>query len=131
MKLSLKFQYTKGTLRPLEPDRWAKYKQGLKEGQFVRLTAEIWRKKRSTGPWSQNHHCNGHCQQISESTGQDFATVKAMAKIQAMDMGYPFTTYKDRVIPKSEADCDTAECALLIEAAHMIAADLGIILQEE
>ena len=131
MKLFLKFQYTKGTLRPLEPDRWAKYKQGLREGQFVRLTAEIWRKKRSTGPWSQNHHFFGHCQQISESTGQDMPTVKAMAKIQAVDMGYPFITYKDRIIPQSEADCSTVESTLLIEAAHMIAADLGIILQVE
>jgi hypothetical protein len=87
--------------------------------------------KRSTGPLSMNHHVNGHVQQISMSTGQDFATVKAMVKIAAIDMGYPFITYRGRAIPKSEGEADSQECGLLIEAAHRIAAELGIKLREE
>lgn len=87
--------------------------------------------KRSTGPQSQNAHVNGHVQQISMATGQDFATVKAMVKIAAVDMGYPFVTYRGQAIPKSEAEATIPECALLIDAAHMIAAELGIKLREE
>ena len=95
------------------------------------LTMGKWYKKRTTGWKSQGNHINGHVQQICMDTGQDFETVKMMVKYQAVSAGFPFETYQGHIIPKSEALCDTVEAALLIEAAHVIAADLGIILRED
>jgi hypothetical protein len=45
-------------------------------------------------------------------------------------MGYPFQTISGHVVPKRERDCSTEECAKLIEASHVLAAQLGIILKE-
>ena len=44
---------------------------------------------------------------------------------------YPYETIAGHIVLRRESDTNTAECALLIEAAHYIAADLGIILREE
>ncbi|MBW2037427.1 MAG: hypothetical protein JRI41_08115 [Deltaproteobacteria bacterium] len=101
------------------------------KGAVWELTAGKWYRRRTTGWKSQNHHINGHVQQICIETGQDFETVKAMVKIRAIDAGYPFDVYRNFTIPKSEAFCNTQEAAMLIEAAHVIAAELGIILKEE
>lgn len=89
------------------------------------------RRTRTTGENSQNHHLNGHIQQIVTETGQPFDDVKLAVKFRACDMGYPFKTMStgDR-IPRSEPESSVVECGLLIEAAHIIAAELGINLYE-
>jgi len=101
------------------------------KGAVWELTAGKWYRRRTTGWKSQNHHINGHVQQICIETGQDFETVKMMVKYQAISAGYPFETYHNYTIPKSEALCNTLEAAMLVEAAHVIAAELSIMLREE
>ncbi len=102
---------------------------------FITITIENKKKPRTTGPNSQNHHLNGHIQQICEEIMDDFHVVKAEVKYKAIKMGYPILEI-DGVVqvdvqgrPKgiSEADASTEECALLIEAAHEIAAFVGIV----
>jgi hypothetical protein len=51
--------------------------------------------------------------------------------IAVEQMGYSFHTIAGHVIPKRESDCDTEECGKLIEAAHILAAQIGLILREE
>jgi len=86
---------------------------------------------RTTGEASQNHHINGHVQQIAMETGNDFDTVKLAAKYQAISMGYPFRTVFDQVVPYSETELDTEQAGILIEALHFIAAESNIRLREE
>ena len=101
------------------------------KGAVWELTAGKWYRRRTTGWKSQNHRINSHIQQISMETGQDFGTTKMMAKINAIDRGYPFISYRNRIIPKSETEINTQEASLLIEAINQMAAELGIILKED
>ena len=95
------------------------------------LTMAKPRKPRTTGEKSQNHHLNGHVQQICIATGNTFDSVKRAVKMRAVDMGLPFTTLPNGDIdPMSEADMSTDQCALAIEASHQIAAEWGILLIE-
>ena len=102
----------------------------LSRSDSLIITINKERKPRTTGEYSQNHHLNGHIQQIAVETGNDFSAVKAVVKQMAVSMGYPFRTLKGMVIPYSESEASTVECAILIEAAHMLAAEQGIILRE-
>ena len=94
-------------------------------------------KLRSTGPFSQNAHFNGHCAQIARETGNDMADVKVGIKLRAIKRGFPeprIVKVKGRAaveVLKSEADCTTIECSYLIEEAHQVADELGIVLREE
>ena len=98
---------------------------------FVLVTLQPPKRPRTTGENSQNHHLNGHILQICNETGNDYDSVKDAIKMLAVEvMGYPYKTIAGRVVPQRERECSTIECALLIEAAHVLAADLGIILQE-
>ena len=45
-------------------------------------------------------------------------------------LGYPYSEIAGHILPKRERDTTTEECAKLIEAAHYLAADLGLILKE-
>lgn len=110
-----------------------------KHGGYVTVTIETPRKPRTTGEGSQSHHLNGHVQQIAAETGNPFEVVKMEIKHRAISMGYPILYKPDgtprtdlwgRVMGISEADSSTSECALLIETAHRLAAELGIFLQE-
>jgi len=115
-------------------------KKGLPADRFD-LVVSTPRKKRSTGPWSQNHHLNGHAAQIARATGQDFETVKLYAKRQAIAQGLPLKIRPDgdvlmslvdgQPVPISESEMDTIQCSWVIEELHVLAAELGIILQEE
>ena len=99
------------------------------------------RRKRSVGPHSQNHHLNGHCAQISRETGQDFETVKLYAKRMAIPRGLPLKTKPNgdvlmslvdgQPVPISENEMDMIQCGWVIEELHILAAELGIVLQEE
>ena len=102
-----------------------------KHNGYVLVTVQPPKRPRTTGEGSQNHHLNGHILQICNETGNDYDTVKDAVKQLAVEvMGYPYKTIAGRIVPQRERECSTDECAKLIEAAHVIAADLGIILQE-
>lgn len=103
-----------------------------KYNDFVQVTLKPPYKPRTTGKGSQNHHLNGHIMQICNVTGNDYETIKYCIKMTAAEQfGYPTQTVAGHVVPKRESDCDTSECAMLIEASHYLAAQLGIVLREE
>lgn len=102
-----------------------------KYGGFVLVTLQPPKKPRTTGALSQNHHLNGHIVQICNDTGSSYSAVKDEVKRIAVEtMGYPYEIVNGHIHPKGESDSSTDECAKLIEAAHVLAAELGIILQE-
>lgn len=102
-----------------------------KFGGYVMLTMQPPYKRRTTGSKSQNHHLNGHIMQICSETGASYSSVKDEVKRLAVEnMGYPYEEFNGRLHPIGESASDTASCAKLIEAAHVLAADLGIILRE-
>ena len=102
-----------------------------KNNDYVLLTMQPPKRPRTTGKDSQNHHLNGHIMQICNETGNDYDSVKYCIKMLAVEqMGYPYKTIAGRIVPQPESQSSTDECAKLIEAAHVLAADLSIILQE-
>ena len=102
-----------------------------KHNDYVLVTLQPPKRPRTTGEGSQNHHLNGHIMQICNATGQDYETIKYCVKMIAVEqMGYPYKTIVGHIVPQPESESSTDECALLIEAAHILAADLGVILQE-
>ena len=102
-----------------------------KHNDYVLVTLQPPKKPRTTGEGSQNHHLNGHIMQICNETCAGYSAVKdEIKRIAVEDMGYPYEIINGHIHPKGESDSSTDECALLIEAAHVLAADLGIILQE-
>lgn len=121
---------------PTDPAAKANIKHELskcreKHNGFVLITMQPPKRPRTTGKDSQNHHLNGHIMQIVNETGNDYEVVKYCVKMIAVEqMGYPFKTIAGHIIPQPERESSTDECAKLIEAAHMLAADQGIILQE-
>ena len=103
-----------------------------KHNDYVLVTIASPKRPRTTGDGSQNHHLNGHIMQICAETGNDYDVVKNAVKMIAVEqIGYPYTDFHGVITPKGESESSTDECAKLIEAAHMLAADLGIILKEE
>ena len=102
-----------------------------KNNDYVAVTFARPFKPRTTGPDSQNHLLNGNIMQICNETGNDYDTIKYCVKMIAVEqMGYPFQTISGHVVPKRERDCSTEECSKLIEASYVLAAQLGIILNE-
>lgn len=122
---------------PSEPDLQTALRRVLticrdRHNDFVRVTVKPPYKPRTTGDGSQNHHLNGHIMQICNVTGNDYETIKYCIKMIAVEqLGYPFETIAGHIIPKRESDCDTQECGLLIEASHMLASQIGVILRED
>lgn len=89
---------------------------------------------RSTGWKSQNHHINGHCQQIAVETGASFEAVKYFMKMEAIGAGWLIDTLPNgQAVPKSEGDPDISSwhASILIETIHRIAAEWSIFLREE
>ena len=78
---------------------------------------------------------------FAKRPGNDFDVVKLEVKYRAVVfMGYPILMKADGTQavdiwgrPKGigESDSSVEECALLIEAVHILASELGIILKEE
>jgi hypothetical protein len=102
-----------------------------KHNDFVLVTLQPPKRPRTTGKDSQNHHLNGHIMQICNETGNDYDTIKYCVKMLAVEqMGYPYKTVAGHIVPHHERESSTDECAKLIEAAHVLAAQLSIILQE-
>ena len=89
-------------------------------------------KARTTGDKSQNHHINGHIQDICIQTGNDFETMKQYLKKKAIRRGYPFDTDPDGdPIPWSESRIDTTQAGYLIDEIHQFADENGYWLKEE
>ena len=105
---------------------------GIKMGDWYDVSIDVPKKKRSTGPHSQNKHLNGHITQIAMETGNDFDMIKMVVKLKAIDQGYPYETLPtgDRW-PQSESKASTVECGLLIEVAHQLASEYSIRLKED
>lgn len=109
-----------------------------KSDKKVVVSVELEKKIRSTGANSQNHHLNGHIQQICEVTGNDFNDIKNYVKMQSLKRGYPVKfangaprlSFKGDPIPISESDSSSVECGYLIEEVHILASELGIELRE-
>ena len=102
-----------------------------KHNDYVLVTLQPPKRPRTTGKESQNHHLNGHIMQICNETGNDYDAVKNCVKMLAVEqMGYPYKTVAGHILPQPESQSSTDECAKLIEAAHVLAAELSIILQE-
>ena len=121
---------------PTDPSQRQAIKRELtkcreKNNDYVLVTMQPPKRPRTTGEGSQNHHLNGHIMQICNETGNDYDTVKQAVKMIAVEnMGFPYRTIAGRIIPQHESESSTEECAKLIEAAHVLAAELAIILQE-
>ena len=102
-----------------------------KYGDYVLVTMQPPKRPRTTGKGSQNHHLNGHIMQICNETQNSYNAVKdEIKRIATEEMGYPYEEINGHIHPIGESESSTDECALLIEAAHVLAADLGIIVQE-
>lgn len=102
-----------------------------KYNDYVLVTMQPPKKPRTTGEGSQNHHLNGHIIQICNETGNSYDVIKYCVKMIAVEqMGYPYKLIAGHIVPQPESESSTDECALLIEAAHVLAAQLEIILQE-
>ena len=102
-----------------------------KHNGYVLVTVQPPKRPRTTGEGSQNHHLNGHIMQICNETCAGYNAVKdEIKRIAVEDMSYPYEIVNGHIHPQGESECSTDECAKLIEAAHVLAADLGIILQE-
>ena len=101
-----------------------------KHNDYVLVTIQPPRKPRTTGENSQNHLLNGIIVQICEETGNDYDSVKDAVKMIAVEqLAYPYKTIGGKIIPQRERECSIEECSKLIEAAQMLAADLGIIVR--
>ena len=107
--------------------------------RYFSLVLDTPKKPRTTGERSQNTHFNGHCREVAEELGIDLEHVRYKAKCVAMAMGYPekrtpegnvVLDLDDQVVPMPEREANTAEAAILIEAIHLIAAEMGIFLKE-
>ena len=102
-----------------------------KSNGYALLTIQPPKRPRTTGANSQNHHLNGHILQICNSTGNSYDAVKNEVKrIAVEEMNYPYELVNGHIQPQGESESSVEECALLIEASHVLAADLGIILIE-
>ena len=101
-----------------------------KYGDYVLVTMQPPKRPRTTGKDSQNHLSNGIHVQICEETGNDYDSVKDAVKMIAVEqLAYPYKTIGGKIIPQRERECSIEECSKLIEAAQMLAADLGIIVR--
>ncbi len=128
-----------GNFKLLMPEIKALLMDCYQKKKKVHVLIEPEKKLRSTGDGSQSHHLNGHIQQIARETGQPFEDIKKYVKQQAISMGYPIKEqFGNPVLDMwgnltgiSEADCSVSDCALLIDQAHLLAAELGIVLKEE
>jgi len=113
----------------------------LKSPEHISVIIAPVKRHRSTGYKSANHHLNGHVQQICIETGNSFEDVKLYVKRQAFAQGLPFMTRLDgspvlslvdgQPLPISETDMDSIQCGWCIDAAHVLADDLGVVLEEE
>jgi hypothetical protein len=111
-----------------------------KNPEKVKVVISAVHPHRSTGIGSQNHHFNGHVQQIAQHTGNTFEDVKLYVKRQAFSRGLPMLMRADgsivlslvdgQPLPMSETDMDSQQCGWCIEECHVLAGEMGIVLEE-
>jgi hypothetical protein len=106
------------------------YRSHKERGGYLSFAIDLPKRPRSTGEKSQNHRINGFIQQIAESTGQDFDSIKLYCKSDAVARGYPHDTIKGVMIPWSETRIDTIQAGYLIDSIEQLAAEMGIVLKE-
>ncbi len=100
--------------------------------QHYKVSIKPYRKPRSTGKDSQNHHFHGNVRQICEATGNTLEQAKEGIKVRAMnEMGYPGIKVLNSIIPQSESMCNSYESSLLISMSQLVASELGIHLVEK
>ena len=110
------------------------YADMIRKGQpddVYDVTIERPRRRRTTGPGSQNSHAHGHAQQIANETGHEMSEIELIAKMRAIKRGYPYSVVLGLLVPKSQRDISTVECGYLIDEYHAIAAEMDIELREE
>jgi len=113
--------------------------QDSKDIHFDKIVIRKPYKPRTTGDKSQNHHINGHIQQLCIYTGYDFDTLKYYFKKKAIRRGYPFDSLPitgDRLvdgdpIPWSETRIDIDQAKFLIDEIHQFADENSFVLEEE
>ena len=105
--------------------------KGSPMGDWYDVTITTPKRKRSTGPESQNSHAWGHCQQIANETGNELSEVEHSAKERAIKRGYSTKIVGGQMVPISQARASVEDLVHLIEEYHQIAAELGIILKED
>lgn len=118
-----------------------KSEQTATQGAEYRIVIRKPKARRSTGKHSQNTHFHGHVQEIAQWTGNDFDDVKDYLKRRAIRQGYPImmddkgevtvSMVDGEPLPIHERDASTEDAAILIEEAHILAAELGVTLTEE
>lgn len=101
----------------------------------IKVTVEPNFRKRTV---KENAYFHVLCKRLSEMAGGTAEDIKGMAKVKAVELGYPVD--KDEKgnpkmnehgicgIPSSEANI--GECVLLIEAVHMLASENGYFLED-
>jgi len=115
----------------LTPELRDLFQKGIeKTGDVYTLEIEPFKKPRTTGPFSQSHHINGHVQQLAAAAGTSFEIMKRYVKIRAAELGYPSEIWHGIVEPKSEAKATVEEAIMLIDAAHLIATEINVTLYE-
>lgn len=111
------------------PTWWAMKEKAQTDYWCLRISRP--RKPRTTGYKSQNHHFRGHCRDIMAQTGNSMTDVATALKEYAVEFyGYPEDAKFGKLKPRSEADLDTVEESLLIEATHQFAAEWRFYLKE-
>ena len=105
--------------------------KGAPMGDWYDVTITTPKRKRSTGPDSQNSHAWGHCQQIANETGNELSEVEQAVKERAIKRGYSTKIVGGQMIPISQAQASVEDLVHLIEEYHQVAAELGIILKED
>ncbi len=109
---------------------WWAMKENDKSGYWnVKISRP--KRPRTTGWKSQNHHFRGHCRDIMAQTGNSMTAVATALKEHAVEFfGYPEDEVFGKMKPRSEADLDTVEESLLIDATHHFAAEWNYWLRE-
>ena len=111
-----------------------------KFGGLIRVAFSKPYARRTTGKNSQNNMIHGFAAQIANFIGDDIESVKAYCKEKAISLGYPvkrdddgnviISKLTDKPIPESSANVSTVEASILIEQIQLLAAELGIRLEE-
>jgi hypothetical protein len=109
--------------------------KALKGDGTIKVTIEPNYQKRTL---KENAYFHVLCKRLSEMAGGTQDDIKEMAKAKAVHLGYPMEKDKSgkpvkgdygfKGIPSSEANI--GECALLIEAVHMLASENGYFLED-
>lgn len=103
-----------------------------KNNDYVLVSLQPPKRPRTTGKDSQNHHLNGHILQICNETKHSYNVIKYCIKMLAVEqMGYPYEELDGHIWPQGETECSTEDCAKLIEACHIWAAEHNVRLRED